>query len=235
VIDVEQRLRELGEQVDPAAATPALPSPRTLRRIQVRQRMVSLASVGAVAIIVGSLLVWGPSLHLSIGDPSGGGVGNVNTGPSGRGPGPSTPPGWVTHHSKGVSIATPKHWIFQRQNPANLLRPTIDFSLGTWRFSSGGSCAPTKALKAVPPKGMFLYMFEYPAAGRRGPFPPRSARFKLGPTKGPFECLGVKAHVILFRFDHRFFQIYIKLGPQARRSLRREVVESLNTMKIARR
>jgi hypothetical protein len=234
MIDIEQRLRELGEQVNPAAATPALPSPRTLRRIQVRQRMVSLASVGAVAVIVGSFLIWGPSLHLSIGDRSSG-VGSVNTGPSGRGPGSRTPPGWVMHRSKGVSLATPKRWTFQRQNPANLLRPTIDFSIGTWRFSSGGSCAPTKALTAVPPKGMFLYMFEYPAAGRRGPFPPRPARFKLGPTKGPFECLGVKAHVIQFRFDHRFFQIYIKLGPQAGSPLRRDVVESLNTMQIARR
>jgi hypothetical protein len=234
MIDIEQRLRELGEQVDPTAATPALPSPRTLRRIKVRQRMVSLASVGAVAVIGGSFLIWGPSLHLSIGDRSAG-VNGVNNGPSGRGPGSSPPPGWMTHHSKGVSITTPKRWIFQRQNPANLLRPTIDFSIGTWRFSSGGSCAPTKALNAVPPKGMFLYMFEYPAAGRRGPFPPRPARFKLGPTKGPFECLGVKAHVIQFRFDHRFFQIYIKLGRQADRSLRQRVVASLNTIQITRR
>jgi hypothetical protein len=233
MIDIEQRLRELGEQVNAAAPTPELPSPRTLKRIRVRQRMVSVTSIAAVALVVGSFFVWGPSLHLSISrGPDGGG--GVNTGPTGRGPGTAVLPSWVVHRSNGVSIATPKRWRFQSKNPTNLLRPTIDFSIGTWRFPSGGSCAPTKALTSVPSRGMFLYMLEYPAAGRRGPFPPRPARFKLGPTKGPFECLGVKAHVILFRFDHRFFQVYIKLGRQAGRSLRRRVVESLNTIHITR-
>jgi hypothetical protein len=233
MIDVEQRLRELGEQVNDSAAIPNLPSPRTLKRIRVRQRAVSLASVGAVAVIVGSFFLWGPSLHFSIGNgPAGGGT--VNKGPSG---GPAlAPPGWVIHHTgSGLSIATPRHWIFRAGN-VTVRRPTISFRLGTWRFPSGGACAPTKALQAIPKKGMLLYMLEYsPLAKPPGSFMRRPTRFTIEPSQASFECIGVSVHTISFREHHRYFQIHIKFGPDTTGSLRRKTVESLNTLQIARR
>jgi hypothetical protein len=55
------------------------------------------------------------------------------------------------------------------------------------------------------------------------------------PSQTSYECLGVSVHTISFHEHHRYFQIRIKFGPNATGSLRREVVESLNTIQIARR
>jgi hypothetical protein len=231
MIDIEQRLRELGEKVDPVAATPNLPSPRTLKRIKVRQRAISLVSIGAVAIVVGSFLMWGPSFHLSIGSDAGAGV---NSGGPGQGPSPTPtlPRGWVEHHtSTGVSIATPRSWFVRGGRPT-VRRPRLSFAVGTWRFPSGNRCPP-RALHAVPRGGMFLYMSEYSPIGV-GPYPPRPSSFDLGPSKGSFECLGTKVHVVQFREHDRSFQIYVKFGLQASQALRREVTTSLNSIRVAR-
>lgn len=230
--DVEQRLRELGERVPPSAATPALPSPETVRRIRIRQRLLATGSFGLGAAVLVALLMWGPSLHLKVGNGAGG-VGGVNTGPSVSPPGSNAPPGWVVHHTgSGISIATPRAWTFSAKNPTKMTYPNVDFALGTWRFPSGGSCAPTRALHNVPANGMFLYMFDYPAVGKRESSK-RPLRFKLGPLKGPFECLGVRTHLIVFRQHHRYFHVHIKFGPQAGHSLRRTVIQSLDTLRIA--
>jgi hypothetical protein len=83
---------------------------------------------------------------------------------------------------------------------------------------------------------MLLYMLEYsPLAKPPGSFMRRPARFTVEPSQELFECLGVSVHTISFREHHRYFQLRIKFGPNARGSLRREVVKSLNTIRIARR
>jgi hypothetical protein len=43
----------------------------------------------------------------------------------------------------------------------------------------------------------------------------------------------VRVHLILFRQNHRFFQIFVRLGAHATDALRREVIRSLNSIAIA--
>jgi hypothetical protein len=224
--DIEERLRQLGDRLDAASTSPELPNPRTLRRIRARQGLVMFGSLGATLALIATLVVLAPTFHIS---GSTGGVGGGGT--NGAAPlSPSPPRTWLVHRvGAGVTIATPKNWVFVAQNPK---RPrVVNFKLGTWRFPSKGPCGATAAFDVVPPNGMFLWMFQ---AGNRDPalFQPRPTGFKLGPLQGPFECMTRKAHLILFRQHHRFFQIFVRLGPHAPETLRHEVISSLNSITI---
>jgi hypothetical protein len=225
--DIENRLRQLGDRVNAASTTPELPNPRTLRRIRARQGMVMVGSIGAGVAVIAALVLLAPTFHIS-GTRGAGGTDGGN----GAGPPLSPPPSqrWVVHRvGAGVTIATPKSWVLAANGPA---RPrVVNFNLGTWRFPSRGPCRANAAFDVVPPNGMFLWMFET-SGGDSVSFPPRPARFKLGPMKGPFECIG-KTRLILFRQQHRSFQIFLKLGADTTDAVLREVTRSLNSITIA--
>jgi hypothetical protein len=226
--DIEERLRQLGDRLDAASTTPELPNPRTLRRIRARQGLVMFGSLGASIAVIATLVLLAPTFHISGSTGVGGAGGTTGAVPLS----PSPPRTWVVHRvGKGVAIATPKSWVLATQEgPA---RPVVvNFKLGSWKFPSGGPCGTTAAFNVLPANGMFLWMFES-SGGDSISFPPRPARFKLGPLKGPFECTTVKSHLIVFRQHHRSFQIFLRLGAHATDALQREVIRSLNSITIA--
>jgi hypothetical protein len=106
--------------------------------------------------------------------------------------------------------------------------------MGTWSFPDGGDCAPTRALADLPKDGMFLWLFEYVGLAQRDPkdFVRRTEHFDLGQLQGPFDCIGRKTYLILFREHKRFFQIHAVLGAKAPASLRKQVLASLDSLII---
>ena len=102
------------------------------------------------------------------------------------------------------------------------------FAAGTGPVPTGGSCAPTAALKVLPANGALFVLYEYPHAG----FPPRPKHLHLGALGGPYECWGVKGYLITFEDGGRYFQAQVVFGPHAPASLRAEVNRSLNTLQV---
>jgi len=156
-------------------------------------------------------------------------------------PSPSTPssspspppPGWVTHtDDAGVSIDTPAAWTFNGDPVPRLAEPFMLFAIGTGPVPTGGDCAPRPAIDALPNDGALLTMQEYAGIDEPYTFPPRPDQFDLGPLMGPFECFGVKAHEIEFEDGGRFFQVFAMFGPDASVSLRQEVAQSLDSLRV---
>jgi hypothetical protein len=81
---------------------------------------------------------------------------------------------------------------------------------------------------------MLLWLFEYVDRRQRDPkdFRRRPEHFELGALQGPFECIGRKTYLILFRQQRRFFQIHVVLGSKAPGSLRRQILASLDSLVI---
>ena len=148
------------------------------------------------------------------------------------------PPGWVRHTGQSwptshgpsvrVSIATPAAWHFNSDPAPALVSPPMLFAAGTGPVPTGGSCAPTAALKVLPANGALFVLYEYPHAG----FPPRPKHLHLGVLGGPYECWGVKGYLITFEDGGRYFQAQVVFGPHAPASLRDEVSRSLNTLQV---
>ena len=147
------------------------------------------------------------------------------------------PPGWVRHaDGAGDFIDTPagRH---VNGLPA-LAAPAVRWVIGTGPVPNGGSCAPTAALRKLPADGALFAVIEYigvagqPAAGEPYTFPPRVRRLGLRPLGGPFECWGVRTHLIVFEDGGRYFQVQAVFGPRAPASLRAQVRRSLNTLRI---
>jgi len=153
---------------------------------------------------------------------------------------PSPPPlGWVTNtDNAGVSIDTPADWTFNGDPVPALAAPAMLFAVGTGPIPTGGNCAPSPAIAALPNDGALFTLQEYGSVdGSAGEwptytFPPRPNQFDLGPLMGPFECFGVKAHEIMFQDNGRFFQVFAMFGPDATPSLQQKVEQSLESLQV---
>ncbi len=86
----------------------------------------------------------------------------------------------------------------------------------------------------MPADGALFQLIEYGGSGTQ-PYtlPPRRGRLGLGPVGSPYECWGVKTHLMVFRDGGRYFQVQTVFGAKAPASLRAEVTRSLNTLHIA--
>jgi hypothetical protein len=73
---------------------------------------------------------------------------------------------------------------------------------------------------------------EYGSVEQPYTFPPRPEAFDLGPLSGPFECWGVKTHLILFEDGGRYFQAHLVFGPNAPASLRQQTLRSLDSLQV---
>lgn len=232
--DLERELLELKERLSGSIEPSPVMADRVFRRARARRAttaVVGMLAAGALGLasIAGVRAFMVP----------------ISGGPAATQPnvGSSTPtprPGWVVYRdeSDDVSIQAPATWNFNPEPVPNLVSPNAVFALGSGSVPSGGNCAPTAAVAALPPDGMLLWIDEYPdpehARKELAPnpygFPPRPARFDLGPLRGPFGCAaGEKTHLVLFREAGRFFQAHIMFGPQAGEKLRSDVVDSLST------
>lgn len=148
-------------------------------------------------------------------------------------PSSSPAPGWVRHtDDAGVSIDTPSAWKFNEDPVPLLVSPPMLFAVGTDPVPTGGHCAPTAALEALPTDGALFAVMEYRGVEQAYTFPPRPEAFDLGPLGGPFECWGVKTHLILFEDGGRYFQAHVIFGPDAPASLHDEVRQSLDSLVV---
>ena len=122
----------------------------------------------------------------------------------------------------------PAAWHFNKDPAPGLLSPAMLFAAGTGPVPTGGSCAPTAALKVLPANGALFVLYEVANAN----FRPRPRQLHLGRLGGPFECWAVKGYVITFEEGRRQFQAQVVFGTHAPASLRAEVVRSLNTLQV---
>jgi hypothetical protein len=141
--------------------------------------------------------------------------------------------GWSWHvdQTNGIAVQAPKGWTYTSavSGPAE---PAALFAMGTGPIPEGGDCAPTAAIRALPKKGMLLWVLEYTNPDNPYEFPPRSTRLDLGPLGGPFECIGERTHVLLFRQAGRFFQAHVIFGPAAPAALRADVAAALSSLTV---
>ena len=132
-----------------------------------------------------------------------------------------------------ISIKLPAGWTLRRDPVPALVEPSLPFAVGSWPLPRGGNrCAPTRAIRARPKSAALLWLYEYrQGERRRSDFPPRPGRFRLGRLGGPFECLGVRAYLILFRSHGRDFQVHVIMSTRDTR-LRRTVISVLSSLRV---
>jgi len=141
------------------------------------------------------------------------------------------PRGWIRHRDgAGDYIDAPAAWHVS--TVSTLLEPVVRWVIGTGPVPGSG-CAPRAALRRLPADGMLFQVIEYSGVNEPYSFPPRHGRLTLGPIGGPYECWGVKTHLVVFQDGGRYFQVQTVFGARAPDSLRAQVTRSLNTLHIA--
>jgi hypothetical protein len=132
----------------------------------------------------------------------------------------------------GIDFVHPAAWRRYRQSLTEAIAPRDQLALGTFpvhqRVPDRG-CAPKTALRARPPTGGFVFMYELdvnPTELAR--FPPRPARLTLPRSSlRPYECFGSSWRVD-FRDGGRAFTAHV-YGPLRRR---REALAILDSLRI---
>jgi hypothetical protein len=150
--------------------------------------------------------------------------------PSGS-PGPGTE---TTQSAAGIQVTYPPGWFMHDGRDLALVSPSVAFVVGSWNFPTGGDCAPSAAVTSIPRDGVLLWVVEYVIPDRPADFEQRPATFDLGRLKGPFECVGESAYVVLFRDSGRFFQVQVVLGPDAGEAGKQAAEQVLDSMVVSR-
>ncbi len=114
----------------------------------------------------------------------------------------------------------------------SIVSPEPVLLAGSWPFPAGGDCAPTAALDSMPRDGAFFWILEYPSTNDTQEFAPLPEHFSLGDLKGPFECVGQRTYLLLFRDASRLFQAHIVIGPDASNAIRSDVLEVLDSLQV---
>jgi len=229
--DVGQRLRGALERI--RAPEPQLEQVigrarrRQARRLMAAGMIAGLVLIGLAVpfILLGPIRGAGPATPVTTPPPP------ATSPPSTQGLSlPAARPGWVWHteQASGVAVQAPKSWTF-KSAAMGLAAPRALLALGTGPMPAGGDCAPRAAIRALSKDGALLWVLEYTGGENPYEFPPRPTRFDLGPLAGPFECVGERTHLILFRQAGRFFQVHVMFGPRASASLRAEVAAALSS------
>jgi hypothetical protein len=207
---------------------------RRSRRLRTRQLTAMLVVVGLLTLAVGvPVVVFTASSRTGSSEEAPRPAAGAATKPTASKPEPpklATRPGWTWHSdsSLGVAIQAPNGWTF-RSNPVPISGPSALFALGTGPVPSGGSCAPTAAISRLAKNGMLMWVLEYGKPDNPYEFSPRAQQLALGPLAGPFECVGERTHLIMFRQAGRFFQVHVLFGAQASSTLRAQAVSALSS------
>jgi hypothetical protein len=235
-MSVEDELRARFQQAAEAVRVPKREPGKGFRiseRLRARKRVTEVLSVGLV------LAVLGASIWLLL--PLGKGHDSIQSGAASDSPAASvspsavsaTHPTWLVHSvGQGLTIESPPDWSIAGAGGMNVLSPQPVLMAGTWPFPAGGDCAPTAALDSIPLDGAFFWILEYPSLDDTHEFAPRPENFSLGDLKGPFECVGQKTYLLLFRDESRFFQVHIVIGLDASDSVRSDVLEVLDSLQV---
>jgi hypothetical protein len=137
----------------------------------------------------------------------------------------------------GLSVVLPPGWAAAPPPVTRLAYPSELLVAATYpvaREPGRESCGPTGAVRAIPPGGALIFLFEY-----EDPNPTQLARFPLRPgrlrlPRGPqvsFECFGV-GRALTFRQRGRAFQAMVALGPRATGHARRSALALLDSLKV---
>lgn len=242
--DIENELRDAMHAAVDGASYPE-DAMDLLRRHRGRRKARGAAAAGVSVTIVLAAAAFAVVLHGSGHPAKPAASAHVSsTPPSTARPTPSgspPPPGWVRHPDRtGDYIDTPAAWhvgggLVQMTSP--LLTWLVSTGPLTSRSRllprSGGTCAPTSALRRLPADGALFAVIEYGGpSGEPYVFPPRGRTFGLGPLGGPYECWGVDADLVLFQDGGRYFQVQTVFGAKASAALRAQVRRSVNTLHI---
>lgn len=234
--DLETELQEAMRATVAGARPPRDLMELVRRRRRSRQVAVSAAAAAVIVAAVPASL----ALLSGGGRPATGARSANASAPASAKPAPSAkqheqppPRGWARHRDgAGDYIDTPAAWHISSR--AALAEPVVRWVIGTGPVRSDGGCAPTAALRQLPAAGALFQVIDYGGSvGDPYIFPPRHGRLALGPVGGPYECWGVKTHLMLFQDGGRYFQVQTVFGAKAPASLRAEVTQSLNTLHIA--
>jgi hypothetical protein len=241
--DDDREDRRVGERLRARLALVEAPPP-DLDRVVAQARRLRARRLAAALAVAAVVLAAGILVPLTVLAPGGTDQQRPATPAPATGPRPATTrpaalpaprPGWVWHRDRAdrLAIQTPAAWHLSPGTGVGLVQPMALFIVGTGRLPAGGDCAPTRAIKALPPDGALFWVIEYAGAGQDfNPyeFPPRPDRLDLGPAVGR-ECIGEPSHQLLFRQADRFLQVEVLFGPAAPRSLRAAVVASLESLR----
>lgn len=144
------------------------------------------------------------------------------------------PAGYETHvdEGDGLAVTIPEGWRFD-DDPTRPIEPENVFAFGSWPFPDGGVCAPFDALDELPADGAFAWLIEYHGTDHPEEFLPRPDRFDLADFRYPRGCdWRVPQYQFRFVDSGRMFQWQVALGPEVPDEVRREVLASLDSLRL---
>jgi hypothetical protein len=106
------------------------------------------------------------------------------------------------------------------------------FEMGTFQYEPGvPPCDAGGGLRTLPPNGMYLRMREEPLSEDlpRRPTEFRLSQFRLDRYDG-ISCRRV--YLVMFEDNGRFFVLHLAFGARAPESLRRKILEVLDTLRV---
>jgi hypothetical protein len=148
--------------------------------------------------------------------------------------------GWLTYVDKvdHLSVTIPAGWSAKPDPIRQLTYPDPILAVGSWPFpiDSDHSCAPVRALRAMPADGVLLWVLESRPTADTGLFDPRA--FPRRPRSFDLRtmnqtnasCTDQPGYVIRFQDAGRNFGVEIVLGanaPPSHRTVVEQVLQSL--------
>lgn len=141
----------------------------------------------------------------------------------------------------GISIRYPAGWDATTRPLTVVAWPPQRLAIASYPLPGGEldrDCAPVTAIEAMPPDGVFVFLFEYTQpdpAGEVGGVPrvaPRPDRFQLEEQAfARYECFG-ESYLIRFSDRGWAFQAHILFGAEAGERRRTEALAVLESLRV---
>lgn len=151
--------------------------------------------------------------------------------------------GWLTYVDKvdHLSVTIPAGWSAKSDPIRQLAYPDPILAVGSWPFpiDSDHSCAPVRALRAMPADGVLLWVLESRPTTDTGlfdpqAFPPRPRSFDLRTlNRTNASCTDQPGYVVRFQDAGRNFGVEIVFGAKAPPSHRTVVEQVLQSLRPA--